>query len=51
MLAVEIDDEPQHAVRGGMVRPEVDGEDVVELVLAGSTWSTVGIGLGIREPS
>jgi hypothetical protein len=28
VLAFEIDDEPEHAVRGGVVGPEVDGEDV-----------------------
>ena len=28
-LAVQIDDQPQHAVRGGMVRPEVHREDVL----------------------
>ena len=51
VLAVEVDDEPEDAVRGGVVRAEVDRQDVVELVPAGSTWSTVGIGLGIRVPS
>ena len=28
LLAVEVDDEPQHAVRRGMMRAEVDGEDL-----------------------
>jgi hypothetical protein len=28
VLAVEVDDQAQDAVRGGMVRPEVDLEDV-----------------------
>jgi hypothetical protein len=30
VLAVQIDDQPQHAVRGGVIGPEVDGEDVLE---------------------
>ena len=30
VLAVEVDDQPEHPVRGGMVRAEVDGEDVLE---------------------
>ena len=34
-LAVEVDDEAEHAVRRGMVRPEVDAEDVLEPVLLG----------------
>ena len=33
VLAVEVDDEPQHAVRGGVVGAEVDREDLVERVL------------------
>jgi hypothetical protein len=31
VLAVQVDDEPQHAVRGGMVRPEVDRQHVFEV--------------------
>ena len=34
-LAVEVDDEAEDAVRRGMVRPEVDPQDVVEPVLLG----------------
>ena len=34
-LAVEVDDEPQDAVRRGVVRPEVDAQDVLEVVLLG----------------
>ena len=51
-LAVQLDDQAQHAVRGGMVRAEVDLEDVALLAeRPGSTWSTVGIGTGMRVPS
>ena len=32
-LAVEVDDEPEDTVRGRVVRPEVDAQDVVEPVL------------------
>ena len=35
VLTVEIDDQAKHAVRRGVVRAEVDGEDVVERVLLG----------------
>ncbi len=34
-LAVEVDDEAQDAVGRGVVRPEVDAEDVLEPVLLG----------------
>ena len=34
-LAVEVDDEPQHAVGRGVVRAEVDAQDVLEPVLLG----------------
>ena len=34
-LAVEVDDQAQDAVRRGVVRPEVDAEDVLEPVLLG----------------
>ena len=33
VLAVEVDDQAEDAVRRRVVRPEVDGEDVVEVVL------------------
>ena len=52
VLAVEVDDQPQHAVRRRVVRAEVDGEDVVRRPqLRRAPASTVGIGDGMREPS
>ena len=51
VLAVQVDDEPQDAVRRRVVRAEVDLEDVVVVAQRRRTWSTVGIGDGMREPS
>ena len=50
-LAVEVDDEPQHAVRGGMVRPEVDRRMSSRRVLLGVDLEDRRDGLGMRVPS
>ena len=57
VLAVEVDDQAQDAVRGRVVGPEVDGQDVLEVVLgridlehgrdrAGDTRPLVDLGAG-----
>ena len=52
VLAVEVDDQPQHAVRRRVVRPEVDREDVVEVVLVRvDPRGSSGSGAGMRVPS
>ena len=48
MLAVQIDDQPQHAVRRRVVGAEVDGEDVLEPRIRLQDRRD---GLGIRVPS
>ena len=51
-LAVEVDDEAQHAVRRRVVRPEVDLQDVFGVARASAApASAVGIGAGMRVPS
>ena len=50
-LPVEVDDEAEDAVRRRMVRPEVDAEDVVEVVLLRVDLEDRRDGLGMRVPS
>ena len=50
-LAVQLDDQPEDAVRGGVVRPEVDLEDVVVLAEGrGRPGARSGWGYGILSP-
>ena len=51
LLAVEVDDQAQHAVRRRMVRPEVDLQDVVVASSSAGTSRIVGTRDGMREPS
>ena len=52
VLAVQVDDQAQHAVRRRVVRPEVDRHDVAgRQQLVGDARASSGTGCGIRVPS